>query len=844
MNVELYNQKREELVALLAKSISEVGEIIGTYTDLDLRELLELREELVKAHAQAYDNIFKILLVAKFQGGKSTSFNAMSDGLCCSPMGNGAIKCSAAPMTIMNVDDDGKLGSTIRMRTMKELSALLRDAGIDCNLEKADIKDARVAWKARYEDWENNRRAWKDDDRDLLFVAGLIITHLSSPDVQRLLKKKVFDVPFTELGRFAKFPENYRSRYGEKGPLAFQPKEVLFPFVNSIECRVHSDSLRKVGAIVEDCPGLFASSYDTAVTLVEMSNASAVWYLLNAQMPGKVELDAIKTCVSATQNGRIFFSANVKDNRIPMPAFCKEILPQITQELFDAGIKNVTIRPYHAFGALTATLCDFYLSNGTLPSESSKDYLLAYSNEQGLNTQDPALILSDMAEYCMQLMYPRSRPTDWTNLSEKLSTKGVEILKRESNWDGVVEEIKRFVISTKAKSVLITDTSEKALKLVTQLMALLAKRESEASEALDAIKKKYAEAAEKLDKFVLFAKEKVDDALDGSAGKGIDKSIAADFCKSVFTGSVDEIADQASSPILEVSGSFRVLGQTLAKWTKNSLKWLKSKWNGETFTPNESGYALECRKILNGVLSSVCGENAVFWANKLKAGENGVFNQAVSNPAALVLEVIRREWDNTCKKVDVLKGLEPINLPPDPEPKGRSGLIKIDITKILEKMAWADFAKDLVAYVLGGLLFGFFGFDPITILIAALIAVIRTLATDEDELKMKISQEIRDSLVKSFASDEFNRFVESELIEKVAPLRQQVVNMIMEPIRKAKVKFKRERDIALADANKAQEIRDHIAEECKEIREKISNKKNNCLKKRLEIYIKDTEPLC
>lgn len=843
MNAELYNQKREELVALLAKSITEVGEIIDAYTDLDLQDLHKLRDELIKAHKHAYDNIFKILLVAKFQGGKSTSFNAMSDGLCYSPMGNGAIKCSASAMTIMNVDDEKNLGATIRMRTLKELSALLMDVGIECDLEKESVEDARAAWKVRYEEWQNNKRLWTDDNRDLLFVTGLIVTHLTSPSIQQLLKKGVFDVGVGEIPRFSKFPDGYRTRYSKFGPSGFSPAEVLFPFVSIIEVRAHASSLRKIGAIIEDCPGLFASSYDTMTTKREMSEASAVWYLFDARMPGHEELEAIRESLSVVQKGRIFFSANVKGNLIPMPTFCKQVLPQISEALIDNGIEDVTIRPYHALGALTAILCEYYLENRRLPSEASKDYLLSYSKEQGLNSQNMTDILSGMADHCMRLMYPMSRPQDWDDLPEKLSVQGVAILKRESNLDGVVEEIKSFVVTTKAKSVLISDTSEKALKLVKQLMELLRKREMEAGEAFDAIKRKYDAAENKLNKFVQFAKERVDDVLNGVAGNGIDKSISTDFRKAVFADSIDEIADIASSPIRDVSGTFRVLGETLSKWTINSFKWVKSKLTGEEYSPNESAFVLESRKILRDTIAKVCGANAYFWAKKLQDGENEVFNQAVVNPASLVLEVIRREWDSTCKNEKLLGSLDPTNEPLDSDFARSHHIDRIDFSGILGKNALTEFTKDLVACALNVLLFGFFGFDPITIIIAALIAIIRAVVTDEESLREKIRAAVFDGLLNGFSSRDFDEFMEVKITPRVAQLRQHVVDAIMTPITTAKAKFIRERDIALATALKEKEVRDRIATECREIRERIADG-DDCLGKMLENYIRNTEPLC
>ena len=89
-----YETRRNELLKLLERT-----------TGLEIPK--EYAKELADIRKKCLENQFEIVLVAQFQGGKSTTFNTLCDGRDLSPrgLGGGGIKTSAAIISAQNISD-------------------------------------------------------------------------------------------------------------------------------------------------------------------------------------------------------------------------------------------------------------------------------------------------------------------------------------------------------------------------------------------------------------------------------------------------------------------------------------------------------------------------------------------------------------------------------------------------------------------------------------------------------------------------------------------------------------------------------------------------------------------
>ena len=89
-----YEIRRNELLELIEKTSS-----------LQIQE--KYAKELAEVKKKCLENQFEIVLIGEFQGGKSTTFNALCDGRDLSPrgLGGGGIKTSAAIISAQNISD-------------------------------------------------------------------------------------------------------------------------------------------------------------------------------------------------------------------------------------------------------------------------------------------------------------------------------------------------------------------------------------------------------------------------------------------------------------------------------------------------------------------------------------------------------------------------------------------------------------------------------------------------------------------------------------------------------------------------------------------------------------------
>lgn len=840
MNLELYNQKREELTGLLGRLLREFDSIKGQYPDFDFGELEETRNAIQRISQSVYENIFKIMLVARFQGGKSTSFNAMLGGSCYSPMGNAAIKCSAAAITVQHVLDTSTIGATIVMRNENELQSLITEAGLDfIPNDSASLSDAREAWAVRFNKWKENPRIFNEKERDFLFICGLILSKYDDPKIRQLMSVARLDVGLDEIGKFAKFPENYFVRYSAEGPSAFSVDEALFAFVHRIDCRVSAEELEKIGALIEDCPGLFANSFDTTVTFQEMADANAVWYLFNARAPEESDIKAIKACMDICKD-RIFYSANIKDNQVAKPVLIKKIFPVIKEQIRDLTGEEVEIHPYHALGALLCVQGQRYLRVGRFDDRTVNEWLVATCNDKGCEISDPADCWRFLARLVMNGMYPAGLP-QFMALSDPLTAEGVAILRKESHWDEMIGAIQDYVISTKAKSILITDSTEVAVSLIDKLVEILKTREDAARQNEDVVRGKFAAAEKQLADFDEFATRNMA-FLSGDGCKFVDDALAEDLFAKAFDANAEIMASEAAPGILDESELFSIGLSKAAQITKNCWRWIKSQFTDEEFNPAESSYVISCRSIIQGAIQNAVSETTTAWVTSAVEGRNPEFCKRVTDQARQICGRLKQEWEHSCAVDDILSELKPVFLEP---PAVWTISCQLDQTGRVAAGAGTLFAlKEFLTSMFyatgGGLLVGVFCGEPITMVISAMIVLVRKFFADRTAQLEEIERTITDTLREGFQKSRHD--VVKHFSSQLAPLREQVAAKVYAPVAEAKDKFEKAKAAALSDLAKGQLERQRIANDCKDIRGQLIGEGKS--RQLLQVYIDETTPLC
>ena len=318
LNAVEYSQKRNELLRLIEQVLKVDGIKEG-----EKKTFLETQKRL-------QENQFNIVLIGEFQGGKSTTFNALCGGREISPRG-AMNKTSAICITATNIADPNTKEYAFvnwktdfdKLKLMDHFVGLLtkEDLGVQVNedeefsIEKYfsfdNIKHLEALKTAI--DIQEQTHEQDTDFQEVVRIAKIIIAYSDDENLKQILAKSKYEI--TDVAKFAVFPDRWEERWAnvksfEDIKKQFKVEDILFAFVGEINCHIHSDNLAQLGCSITDCPGLFASSWDTSVALNAISKSNAVIYLLGGvKQMGDGDKKAIKTIFQYTSlANKVFFA--------------------------------------------------------------------------------------------------------------------------------------------------------------------------------------------------------------------------------------------------------------------------------------------------------------------------------------------------------------------------------------------------------------------------------------------------------------------------------------------------------------------------------------------------------
>jgi len=528
-----YESRRNELLALLSEA--SALNVPEKYAD-------ELRQTTRKCQEDA----FEIALVGEFQGGKSTTFNALCDGRDISPrgLGGGGIKTSAAVISAQNIaGDDTKDGlsewaevsfkapgaialglSTILRRPLMD-SESFRKFNADLSEEKfaeaiatddgfpelvdLDNDECRAALKSAtdvlWNKWRGNRTSLSDDELDELRIATLQLRFYGSAEYRKMVSQTV--LPIDKFQRLIAFPKDWMIRWMNGPDSQFTLDEVAFVFVQSVLVRIHSENLRRLGCRITDCPGLFANAYDTSVARRTILNADAVWYLINGEKQiGQKDLEIIRAIAAMGMLGKIEATSNLRG---PHEQKIAEIIPATKAALVNAG-HAVEVFPYNARLAFLAMQGDLLLNRASLFSSLDKANMRI---DAKVKEGDPA------PETMWTKMVRRvGVSTELENVEgiEELDDESVAIVRRESLLDGILSRLENEIIPQKAQSILVDRGSDRASKALVAYEGVLKATEDAAQAKEDEWRANVADARRQLADFV----ERANTIIDRSSFAG------------------------------------------------------------------------------------------------------------------------------------------------------------------------------------------------------------------------------------------------------------------------------------------------------------------------------------
>jgi len=640
-----YTEFRDELVGIIDEFVTHKAEVDPQ--GKSIQQLSSVRKRLMESQ-------FEIALIGEFQGGKSTTFNALCGGREISPrgLGTGGVKTSAAVITAQNIaGNETRNGmnewaeitwlkkSTLQNRIAYALN--LEDKGSLPSISELE-NAAKMAWGTLSSD--------DDDVRDMLQVATLQLRLLKSKEFDSIIQRNL--VAIDEFQKYVQFPKNWEMRWGEKGYDAdFTIEESLFTALDSVLVRIHSEYLQRLGCRITDCPGLFVSKWDTDRALKVMSRSNAVWYLLNGNKEmGQEQKRVLQSIRQVGWHPKCFFTLNVKGDESSTDA----ILLANIAKIKNAGF-NVENRVFKYNAAVAFRLAQLEcIANGRfgkrdvdcLAAESVNrknaydDLLKKFSTDNG----------PERIKAVRQLIYNVLVPTGFSD-PEHFTMTDAELVADLESFAGlknIVRSLERHVISNKAASILLGDKGKlqtdgaiqycgSGAELCKQVLEIL-RGDKKAEE--EAANRHFAEAQKKWqedeDRFARFKASVEKEFRFLEDNKHLDDLFLADF----YDWAWSDIHFNAQESAIRI---------TIEEWRR--LK----EWRNWTSTNNDVKVAATRR--IKEEFSRVFKSALDMYAKRIT--DTPIYEKEIGERIRLSWKELKEEWEEMARENPHFEGLQP-----------------------------------------------------------------------------------------------------------------------------------------------------------------------------------------
>lgn len=628
-----YSGFRDELISIIDDFNDHREEVDPVGDKVD--ELLGVKRRLKESQ-------FEIALIGQFQGGKSTTFNALCGGREISPRGinGGGVKTSAAVVTAQNIaNGETKNGlsewAEISWLSEEELKARIREDVI-ASPEKHDYSLAELR-AAAASAWKNLDPANEDDDDriDLLQVATLRLKVLQSGEYKKYVKKVV--VPIDEFQTFVRFPTDWDSRWGEKvaAERTFSVEECLFSCVDSVLVRLRSKYLERLGCRITDCPGLFVNRWDTNRALAVMQRSNAIWFLCNGDK--SLKKDEVEVLRTIRANGaewvkKCFFTLNVRNPE----SSTQNIVQANRTKIHDAGFEGKNIFMYNALVSMRLQQMRSVRINALsvhdrrcLALESKARRETEKAAIARINKADEGELIATIRELlCNTLYQTKDQDLYGASMTDDEVLSAIEPVGRMLS---VVTRLERYIISNKASSILIDKGANDCIRVLKFLQNYLKMIEDDAQKEYDQAAREWDDAKKRLKDFEDVALAKFGFLKEEGS---LDDRFLSDFYKTHQAA----IAAEAEKCLID---------ETAKEWDKfhvssNGVEDKVKSYMSQKFPAIFTSY-------LNNYLNTVNGKNPT----------NRIYIDNIRNRVLGIWEDLSKKWSEVESECPKLSGVKP-----------------------------------------------------------------------------------------------------------------------------------------------------------------------------------------
>lgn len=641
-----YNELREKLLGILTEA--------ADYQELNS----ETRGKFERAVEKLQTESFEIVLVGEFQGGKSTTFNAICDGREISPMGIG-IKTSACRVSARNIADPNEAErAVVSWKSDAELILTMFDI-LERNLPEAERErfaqakdrdfegisfdnpnDMRLMRACVEREWEvyQKRPAAYDRDQtgklDLLYIASLILEFRNNPTIVRE-RAETREISVEALKTYVVFPIDWAQRWEARDPKAFTAEEVRLVFVGRVDCYLHSPNLARLGCVVVDCPGLFAGPWDTRVAIDAMISADAILYLLRGDKAiGQQELRALTEIQKSKQLHKLFFAINARASaehlrekiRPVDAATINNNFASVEGEESPFKVESEEIFIFNAFLSYCAKSRDGLEPGGA----DEKAWKKKARNALGVYWD---LDVEDDAETMRALL---SNPTE---------------LLRASDYETLTDVCETTVVKKKARSLLLDSGAVPVNAALSELEGELALKEENARKGAEQVRAELRKARETLDEFQRRSKAIVEQELNDAT---ILTTLAENMVTEVYEQNTDLMADAMMRRVEEILNN----GGSQFEYI---CDFVQRRWNGDSVGNDK--LAQKLKGCVKETMDEVCKPAAQGWLDNVAKGTNRVYQATLGQKMRAIELLLRQEWNEMMINAGseakaYLKGLE------------------------------------------------------------------------------------------------------------------------------------------------------------------------------------------
>ena len=289
----LSSVKKDEVDFDYAETKTKLGELIQhTISNVEKydkdRQSLENLEGLNASLGEIYQNLlddrYKILLMAKYQSGKTTTLKTFCGGMDIGVTGRGDAT-TAVPSEIRYSKEES---IDVAWKTKEDVREIFSLEDYMPELKYIDIDDEASREKMLQEIETIRKQEDYAENNSLkasryFALCSFVLKYWGTPELNRIQEKALTK---QEVLKYSTFPifgpkERWYNVWENSGMESFPIEKCVFVFMKQISISSPFKTLERMNSLIVDCPGLFASAYDTKVTENLMKKAEAILFIIS-----------------------------------------------------------------------------------------------------------------------------------------------------------------------------------------------------------------------------------------------------------------------------------------------------------------------------------------------------------------------------------------------------------------------------------------------------------------------------------------------------------------------------------------------------------------------------------